>query len=608
MPSVIDNYRKLDVCIRLYRMSLLTQSLVFLLAAVIAVPLSRRLGLGSVLGYLAAGIIIGPFGLKFVRDPDNILHFAELGVVFLLFIVGLEMKPSRLWVMRRMVFGLGAAQVIVSTIAIALAARAFGFSTNTALVSGLILGLSSTAFVIQMLAEKQQIGTSHGRGAFSILLFQDLAAIPMIAALPLLGANATLDEGVNLMQIGLMIVTIVGLIIAGRYLLPPAFKFVARSEIPEVFTAIALLVVIGSALLMQAAGMSMVLGAFIAGMMLAESEFRHQLEADIAPFKGLLLGLFFIAVGMSVNLGLLVEIPWRIILIVVLLMGIKAAVIYPLARLFGVCDRKAALKLAAVLAQGGEFAFVLLSIAATAMVLPPDIIEELVLAVAISMLLTPFVYAGVEAITNRKVAVDEPEFDEMQNHHHEVLIVGFGRVGQIVGRLLNIVGKSFTALERDSAQVDFVRRYGATVHYGDAARPDLLRAAGAEHAKLFVLAVSDLEESMKIAEAVQRHFPHLKIIARARNRRHAHKLMDLGIEHIFRETLLSSLAMSEQVLTQLGQSSDDAKHIVQSFCERDSQLLKEQHAIQDSEEQLIQSSKDTLTELETLLRRDGPVD
>ncbi len=589
-------------------MSLLAQTLVFLIAAVVAVPLSRRLGLGSVLGYLAAGIIIGPFGLQFVRDPDNILHFAELGVVFLLFIVGLELKPSRLWVMRRMVFGLGAAQVIVSALAIALIAKAFGFSTNTAIVSGLILSLSSTAFVVQMLSEKRQLGTVHGRGAFSILLFQDLAAMPMIALLPLLGANASFDDGVNLIQIGLMIVTVGGLIVAGRYLLPPVFKIVARSGIPEIFTATALGVVIGAALLMEVAGMSMVLGAFIAGIMLAESEFRHQLEADIAPFKGLLLGLFFIAVGMSVNVGLLLEIPGRIALIVVLLMLTKAIVIYPLARLFGMCDSSAALKLSAVLSQGGEFAFVLLAIAANETILTQPIIDEIVLAVAISMLLTPFIFAAAEAVAGRKKVVEEPDFDMPEDHHHEVLIVGFGRVGQIVGRLLNIVGKSFTALERDSSQVDFVRRYGATVHYGDAARLDLLRAAGAEHAKLFVLAVSDLEESMKIAEAVLRNFPNLKIIARARNRRHAHKLMDLGIEHIFRETLLSSLAMSETILTQLGQAPEDAKHAVETFCKRDSQLLQEQHAIHDSEEKLIQSSKDTLTELENLLRRDKPLE
>lgn len=589
-------------------MSLLGQSLVFLLAAVIAVPISRRLGLGSVLGYLAAGIIIGPFGLAFVSDADQILHFAELGVVFLLFIVGLELKPSRLWVMRRMVFGLGAMQVIISTAAIALVAMAIGVEQNIAIIAGLILGLSSTAFVIQMLGEKKELGTSHGRAAFSILLFQDLAAIPLIAVLPLLGANASFAGGINFVQLGLMAATIGGLIIAGRYLLTPAFKIAARSGIPEIFTAAALLVVIGAALLMQVAGMSMVLGAFIAGMMLAESEFRHQLEADIAPFKGLLLGLFFIAVGMSVNLGLLFEMPGRILLIVGLLLATKAVVLYFLALRFGMCDRAAALKLAAVLSQGGEFAFVLLALAATESVLPQGTIDELILAVAISMLMTPFAYAAAEVVARRIKPTEPRKFDVPTDEEHEVLIAGFGRVGQIVGRILTIVGKSFTALERDSSQVDFVRRYGATVHYGDASRLELLRAAGAGKAKLFVLAVSDLEESVRIAEAVKRNFPNLKIVARARNRRHAHKLMDLGIEHIFRETLLSSMAMSEQVLRQLGGDADEAKRIVDSFCERDEQLLKEQHAIADSEEKLIQSTHDTALELESLLRRDKSLD
>ena len=586
-------------------MTLLTESLIYLLAAVVAVPLSRRFGLGSVLGYLAAGIIIGPSGLAFIRDPDHILHFAELGVVFLLFIVGLELKPARLWVMRRMVFGLGAAQVFVSAAAIAAIAWTFGFGTNESIVVGFVLALSSTAFVLQMLAEKKQLTVSHGRAAFSILLFQDIAAIPLIALLPLLGASASSDGSVNFVQIGIMVATISGLIFGGRYLLNPVLKVAARSGIPEIFTATALLVVIGAALLMQFAGTSMVLGAFIAGMMLADSEYRHQLEADIAPFKGLLLGLFFIAVGMTVNLGLLLETPGRVMLIVALLMATKAAVLFSLARAFGMCDRSAALKLAAVLAQGGEFAFVLLSIAAKESVLPAAIIDQLILAVALSMLLTPFLYMAAELAGRKTQSPTQVDYDVSVDEHHEVLIVGFGRVGQVVGRLLNVVGKSFTALERDSSQVEFVRRYGSTVHYGDASRVDLLRAAGAEHAKIFVLAVSNLEESMKIAEAVLRHFPNLKIIARARNRRHAHKLMDLGVKHIFRETLLSSLAMSETVLKNLGQSSAEAKHVVEAFCERDSQLLLEQHAIHDSEEKLIQSSKDTARELESLLRRDN---
>jgi monovalent cation:proton antiporter-2 (CPA2) family protein len=587
-------------------MTLLVESLIYLLAAVIAVPLSRRLGFGAVLGYLVAGIIIGPFGFAFVRDPDHILHFAELGVVFLLFIIGLELKPSRLWVMRRMVFGLGAAQVFASAGVITLLALAFGFNARTAIVTGFVLALSSTAFVLQLLSEKKQLGASHGRAAFSILLFQDLVVIPLIAVFPLLAVNSALGDGIDLLQLGLMILTIGGLILGGRYLLKPVLKVAARSGIPEIFTATALLVVIGAALLMQFAGMSMVLGAFIAGMMLADSEYRHQLEADIAPFKGLLLGLFFIAVGMSVNIGLLLEIPGRVALIVTLLMLSKAIVLYPLARMFGMCDRAAALKLAAVLAQGGEFAFVLLGIAASTAVIEHAVIDELILAVALSMLMTPFIYAAAEYAGRNLNKPAEKEFDVPSNEHHDVLIVGFGRVGQVVGRLLNIVGSSFTALERDSSQVEFVRRYGATVHYGDASRLDLLRAAGAEHAKVFVLAVSDLEESMKIAESVMRNFPHLKIIARARNRRHAHKLMDIGVEHIFRETLLSSLAMSEEVLTKLGRTPEDARHIITSFCERDSQLLLEQHAIHDSEEKLIQSSLDTAAELEELLRGDKP--
>ena len=589
-------------------MTLLAETLIYLLAAVIAVPLSRRLGFGSVLGYLAAGIIIGPFGFAFIRDPDHILHFAELGVVLLLFIVGLELKPSRLWVLRRMVFGLGTAQVFASATAIALLAWVFGFSTNAAIVAGLILALSSTAFVLQMLTEKKQLRASHGRAAFSILLFQDLAAIPLIAVLPLLGVNASFDDGINFIQIGLMFLTIGGLIVGGRYLLKPVLKMAAQSGIPEIFTATALLVVIGAALLMEFAGMSMILGAFLAGMLLADSQYRHQLEADIAPFKGLLLGLFFIAVGMSVNIGLLLDMPERVIFILVILMVTKALVLYPLARLFGMCDRVAALKLAAVLAQGGEFAFVLLSIAASESVLPQALIDELVLAVALSMLMTPFLYAAAELAGGKLHKPATPDFDVPTNDHHDVLIVGFGRVGQVVGRLLNVVGYSFTALERDSSRVELVRRYGATVHYGDASRLDLLRAAGAEHAKMFVLAVSDLEESVNIAEIVIRNFPHLKIVARARNRRHAHKLMDLGIEHIFRETLLSSLAMSELVLNNLGQTPDEARHIIDSFHERDTQLLLEQHAIHDSEEMLIQSARDTAAELESLLRNDKPSD
>ena len=583
-------------------MSLLQESIVYLLAAIIMVPISRRLGLGSVLGYLAAGIVIGPFGAKLIQDPEHILHFAELGVVFLLFIVGLELQPSRLWVLRKMVFGLGSAQVILSAAAITAIAWLLGQPGDSALIIGLILALSSTAFVLQMLAEKKQLTTSHGRAAFSILLFQDLAAIPLIAILPMLGASA--GGGIDASQAGVMLLTIGGLIIAGRFLLLPVLEVAAGSKIPEIFTATSLLAVIGAALIMQFAGMSMVLGAFIAGMMLADSEYRHQLEADLAAFKGLLLGLFFIAVGMSVNIGLLLESPARILIIVALLMLTKAVILVPIARKFGICDSRSSWSLAAAMSQGGEFAFVLFGIAARDRLLPAGLIDELILAVAVSMLLTPFAYLAAEHFGNKMSVDDEPEYDEMEGSHNEVIIAGFGRVGQIVARLLRVADRPFTALEIDSSQVDVVRRYGSTVHYGDASRLDILRAAGAEHAKIFVLAIDDIEASMRTAEAVVREFPHLKIIARARNRRHAYNLMDLGIEHIFRETLQSSLAMSETVLGSLGLSDTDTKRLTSSFRERDERLLLEQHAIHHSEEQLIQSARDTAEELDSLLRDD----
>ncbi len=585
-------------------MSLLAESLIYLLAAVVAVPLSRRLGFGSVLGYLAAGIVIGPFGLSFITDVEHILHFAELGVVFLLFVVGLELKPSRLWVMRHMVFGLGTLQVTLSAIAIALLAWAFGYGGKPAAVLGMILALSSTAFVLQMLAEKKQLSAVHGRAAFSVLLFQDLAAIPLIALLPLLGAEKGVGAGVNLAQLLLMAGTIVGLVVGGRLLLRPVLRIAARSEIPEIFTATALTVVIGSALLVQAAGMSMVLGAFLAGMLLADSEYRHQLETDIAPFKGLLLGLFFIAVGMSIDLSLLLSMPLRIAAIVLLLMLTKALVLYPLGRRFGMCDRSAALKLAAVLSQGGEFAFVLFTIAAGEKVLDAALIDEMTLAVAVSMALTPLIYLLAERSRKGEETDESRAFDVPGEGDHDVIIAGNGRVGQIVARVLAAAGKPFTALERDTRQVDLLRRYGATVYYGDASRLDLLRAAGADKAKIFVLAISNLEESVHVAEVVARNFPHLTIVARARNRRHAHVLMDIGVKYIVRETLHSSLAMSEMVLTQLGASTESAGSTVRKFLDYDSRLLLEQHAVHDSEEKLIQTARDRNEELERLLRDD----
>ena len=586
-------------------MSLLQEAIIYLVAAIIAVPISKRLGFGSVLGYLAAGIIIGPFGLRFIRDPEHILHFAKLGVVFLLFIIGLELQPSRLWVLRRMIFGLGSAQVILSAIVIGFLAWTYGFTPTAAAVSGLILALSSTAFVLQLLAEKKQLTTTHGRAAFSILLFQDLAVIPLIALLPLIGSGASGENQFDPLKVGITLASIAGLIIGGHFLLRPLFRIVAQAKLPELFTATALLVVIGAALFMQFAGLSMVLGAFIAGMLLADSEYRHELEADLAPFKGLLLGLFFIAVGMSVNIGLLLKEPMTILLFVVGLMVAKAIVLYPLARVFGLCNTRGALSLAAVLSQGGEFAFVLFALVAREQIIDTTQIDRLILAVVISMILTPVVYLIIEYVTGRTAEKVAAEYDGMEDEGHAVIIAGFGRVGQIVGRLLRVKGQSFTALEIDSSQVDVVRRYGSKVHFGDAGRLDLLRAAGAERAKLLVLAIDDIESSVRTAETVTRNFPHLTIIARARNRRHAHTLMDLGITHIFRETLFSSLAMSGRVLDMLGFDQEEVRRSIDTFREHDRRLLDEQHAIHHDEERLIQSAKDTARELESLLRNDS---
>lgn len=584
-------------------MGLLQDAIIYLLAAIVAVPLSKRLGFGSVLGYLAAGIAIGPFGLALVGDAEHILHFAELGVVFLLFIIGLELQPSRLWVLRHMMFGLGGSQLLLTAALVGVLALFAGLPPAAAALVGLILAPSSTPFVLQLLAEKKQLTSTHGRGAFAILLMQDLYVIPLIAVIPLFGNNAEGAPAFAADDLLLMVGTVAGLVIGGRYLLRPVLRIVARAGIPEIFTATALLVVIGSALLMQLANMSMVLGAFLAGMLLADSEYRHQLEADLAPFKGLLLGLFFIAVGMTVNLGLLLQEPTTILTIVCALMLAKALVLVPLARLFGIRGNHGAMRLAVALSQGGEFAFVLFSLALREGILDPGLVDQLVLAVAVSMLMTPVIYVLSEALIRRN-AVIEPTYDTVADDHNAVIIAGFGRVGQIAGRLLAIAGMPFTALEIDSSQVDVVRRYGNKVYFGDASKLELLRSAGVARARIFVLAIDDMEASLRTAATVMQNFPGVTIVARARNRRHEHRLMDLGVRHIFRETLLSSLALTEQVLGLLDFSAGDVRHLIDTFRRRDEKLMLEQRALQHDEEKLIQSSKDTARELEMLMRND----
>jgi len=586
-------------------MTLLAEAAVFLAAAVVAVPLFRRFRLGAVLGYLAAGVIIGPWCLKFVTEVENILHFAELGVALLLFVIGLELQPSRLWVLRRSVFGLGAAQVLITGAVLGAIAFAFGMTVQSAVVIGLGLAMSSTAFVLQILAEKGQLTARHGRSSFAILLFQDLAVIPLLALIPLLGAG---DMNIGGRSTWLAALTAIGVIVAvvvgGRYLLRPVLHAIAVSGIREIFTAAALLVVIGTSLLMTSVGLSMSLGAFLAGVLLADSEYRHELEADIEPFKGLLLGLFFISVGMSANLGLIVSHPFAIVGATAALMAVKVAILLGIGRLSG-HTWASSRGLAVALCQGGEFAFVLFSLAADSGIMGRTLTDSLVIVVTLSMALTPLAFVLNDVVIGRwlKKPVEE-KFDDIDAGENRVIIAGFGRVGQIVGRLLRAKRIPFTALDRSAEQIDAVRRFGSRAYYGDASRLDMLLAAKADRAEILVLAIDDVESSLRTAETAKKHFPKLRIYARARNRFHAHRLMDIGVDYLIRETYVSSLELTQQVLRGLDLTQWEAQDAVATFRRHDEQFLASQHAVYHDETRLIQSSKEAVQELESLLQSD----
>ncbi|MGH8480583.1 MAG: monovalent cation:proton antiporter-2 (CPA2) family protein [Gammaproteobacteria bacterium] len=585
---------------------MLGQIAIFLAAAVIIVPLFKRLGLGTVLGYLIAGMLIGPWGLELVRDVENTQHVSELGVVLLLFIIGLELQPSRLWVLRRTVFGLGSAQLLLSALPIALLAATMGQRWLAAAVIGVGAALSSTAFVLQTLAERGELTARHGRESFAILLFQDLAVIPVLAIVPLLAVGPELSEkGVDWAGITRALAVIVAMVVVGRQLLRLVFRAVARFGTREIFTAAALLVVIGTALLLQTFGFSMSLGAFLAGVLLADSEFRHEIEAELEPFKGLLLGLFFIAVGMSVNLGLIGE---QVLLLVGLATGlilIKFAVLYLIGRLAG-CGGNAARNLGIALAAGGEFAFVLFSLARDHGIVATETAEALVVVITLSMMLAPVLFLLNDKLLKRWAARhEEPEYDRIDEPANPVVIAGFGRFGQIIARILRMRGIAFTALEISQPQVDFVRRFGSKIYYGDASRLELLRAAKVENTKLFVLAINDIETSVKIASVLRRHFPRVPIYARARNRFHCHKLMDLDVEVLYRDTYLSSLEMAREVLCGLGVARAEGERTVRMFREYDEALLRRQHAIYHDETALIQSAKQAADELRSLFESDA---
>ena len=582
-------------------MDILNDALIYLAVAVVTVPLTKRIGLGSVLGYLLAGVLIGPSVLRLVADVDTILHFAELGVVFLLFIIGLEMQPSRLWVLRRAVFGLGGLQVLVTGAVLTGAAMAVGIDWRAALVVGYGLGLSSTAFTMQLLAERDELAHRYGRSAFAVLLFQDLAVIPMLALMPVLAAPEamSLDPTAIALACGAM----VALVLGGRFVLRPVLRLVAGADIRELLTAVALLVVIGSATLMYTVELSMGLGAFIAGMLLADSEYRHQLEVDIEPFKGLLLGLFFIAVGMSVNLTLVVEQAGPLALTVSGLMAVKALLLMLISSRFRM-DATERLRLGLILSQGGEFGFVLFTAAVGEAVMTRELADFLIVVVSLSMAFTPILMIAADSWLRRGENRRTAAYDTIEPEESDIIIVSFGRFGQIIGRILRSKNIPFTALESNPEQVEVVRRFGNKVYFGDARRTDLLHAAGAARAKFLVLAIDDVERSVEAAALIRQHFPHLRILARARNRVHAHRLMDLGIEHPIRDTLHSSLRMCEELLQLVGLSDADARHVTETFLAHDERYLHQQSAYRQDEKRLIQTAHESANELASLLRRD----
>jgi glutathione-regulated potassium-efflux system ancillary protein KefC/glutathione-regulated potassium-efflux system protein KefB len=585
-------------------MHLLEQAAIFLLTAVLLVPLFRRLKLGAVLGYLGAGMLIGPWGFGMISEVQSTLQFAEFGVVLLLFLVGLELQPSRLWVLRRPVFGLGGAQVLVTAAGLAAAAFALGFSWQAALVTGFGLAMSSTALVLALLAERNQLATRHGRDAFAVLLFQDLSVIPLLALLPLFGPVADHVPG-GWMPALKGVAVIAAVIVGSRLVVRPVLKAVAAYGGREVFTAAALLLVVGAALIMERIGLSMPLGAFLAGVLLADSEFRHELEADIEPFKGLLLGLFFIAVGMGTNLALVWNRPFVVAGLVLGLMTAKFAVMYTIGRMGG-APNDTAQRLAVSVSQGGEFAFVLFAAAAGLGIVDGETSQLLVVVVTISMLLAPLAFESHERWlarwTERHAA---PEFDTIEGPGNPVVIAGYGRIGQIVSRVLRMCGVPFTALEVSYEQVDFVRRFGSKVYYGDASRLELLEAAKAGAAKLFVLAIDDVEASVKTAAVVRRHFPHVPILARARNRVHVFRLRDLGVKLIWRETFPASLDMARHALLSLGFGIAASERAVTLFKQHDEERLEAQYAVQHDEAQLIQTSKEAAAQLQELFEADG---
>lgn len=557
------------------------QAFIYLLAAVVSVPLAKRFGLGSVLGYLLAGIVIGPFCLRLVGSAGNdVMHIAEFGVVMMLFVIGLELRPAVLWQMRGPILGLGGAQVAVTTAMVALLVIWLGFAWQIALAVGLIVAMSSTAIVLQLLNEKDQMRTAGGKAAFSVLLFQDIAVLPILALLPLLATvpptggkhieNTALSNLPGWQHALLVLAAITAVIFAGRFLLRPFFHYIAATHLREMFTVTALLLVVGIALLMQKVGLSPALGAFLAGVVLAESEYRHQLETDIEPFKGLLLGLFFISVGAGINFALILGQPGTIASLVLAVLALKFVVLLAVSRISRLEPTQRYL-FAFALAQGGEFAFVLCSFAIQNGVLTAEMANVLVATVALTMAAAPLLMTINDRFVQRRFSSVLPvrEPDEIDEHDNPVILAGVGRFGHIVARLLRANGFGTTVLDHDADQVETLRRFGLKSFYGDATRLDLLRTAGAERARIFVIAIDDEEKALQLVDLVHEHFPNLQIIARATSRQHAYEFLRRGVTEVYRETLGSALDLSLGALRNLGLEPERAERAVQIFRQHD---------------------------------------
>jgi monovalent cation:proton antiporter-2 (CPA2) family protein len=576
-----------------------------LAAAVLLVSLSRRLGLGSILGYLIAGLLIGPSGLRLVTDVESISEISELGVLMLLFIIGLELRLPRVWAMRRSVFGLGAAQLVVTGAILGGGAYWAGATWVGAAILGLGLALSSTAIVLPLLAERNLLALTSGRDSFAVLLFQDLASVPLIALVPALAGHHP-DGPVSIALLkaaGAVAIILLG----GRFLLRPMFAAIGGARTREVFTATALLIVVGAAALAGGAGLPLSLGAFAAGVVLAESEYRHELQADIEPFEGLLLGFFFMSVGMSTDIALVVREPEQIALGVALLVVVKALLAFVLGRLRGQTT-PTAIRFGLAIAQGSEFAFVLFGAAIAAGALEKTAVERATLIIAMSMLMSPILFAASErwVIPRLMKKAPRPPSRLEDARPAPVVICGFGRFGQIVGRVLLMRGIKFNALDSEAGNIETVRRFGYLAFYGDPTRLDLLRAVGADHAKVIVVALPDAEAVLKVSQLAREHFPQAKIFARARNRRVAHALIDVGVHEFVRETFLSSLRLGELVLLGLDFNEEDARRTVEAFRERDEQMLIAQHAFYDDEKQVVQTAAQVAAELKSLFEADRP--